>query len=463
MYEYFSLRISSDNMCAYLTVLYDNLREKITTENIIDYLKSKNIVFGILEDEIKKNVENKSLISNLLVAKGECFDFDKDKVVQCSIDKCCSLIPCADEDGFINFNNIKKPVFVENGDVLGNVNLFPEMLKYKNIFGKSCTLSEDYFLPKLGNGVSYDKKTKKLYSEIDGYVNYSDNIIDVLPARVFENSLQSGTYEENIIVYADILSQLDIKTSKNIIVFGNVENTHIEAGENIVVYGNIEDESKNTLKSGSDIIAPVIKNVNLYCRKNIISNMIIKCVAKAGKSIFVNGAVCSGHYTVGERFAANELRNTDEDELMINVWEAWYNSENNIEEDAIRDMSECGIKLSELHEQYIKLEKSLNLLKNMNYNEGGNVGRANILRQVTIARAQVMHAIIENEKKYNSLVEKVYREKKKKPEIACSGKIFAGTCFRIGSASYTVPKNTENKIFYTSSENIFLYKQYRYK
>lgn len=463
MYEYFSLRISSDNMYAYLTVLYDNLTETITTESILDFLKSKNIVLGILEDEIRKNVENKTLISNLLVAKSEYFDFDKEKVIDYKIDKKCSLIPCAEKDGFIDFKSIKKPVFVHKDDDLGKVKLLPEMLEYKNIFGKSCTLNAKHFLPELGDGVRYDKETKTLYSEVDGYVSYLDNVISVLPAKVFDGSLDSGIYEENIIVFSDIKPKAVIKAAKNIIVIGEVKDAQIDAGGNIVVYGNIDDESKNTIKSGANIISPTIRNVNLYCRGNIIANTLVQCVAKAGKSIFVNGTIDAGHYTVGEKVTAKELKNTEDNELMINIWESWYNLENKIVDDSVRAMAESEKNLAELHEQYIKLEKSLNSLKNMDYVEGGNANRANILRKVTIARAQVMHAIIANKRQYSSLAEKAYQEKKKKPEIACSGKISGGTFLRIGSASYTVPNNTDNKIFYTNSRNVFLYKQYQYK
>lgn len=460
MYEYFSLRITKDKMRAYLTVLYDKLTETVTSEAILDFLSKRNVVFGICEEEIKKAVENKNLISNLLVAKGEGPASDKNNFLEYTFERGCSAIPCANSRGAVDFSRLKEPVYVHKGDIICKVKIPENNFKCTDVFGKSFVLSEEDFLPNFGPSIEYNKNDKKIYAAIDGCLDYSEYRIDIMPVKIIKDETAEGDYVGNIVIYSKIKEGSHIRTDGHIIICGDATQSNFEAGGSVVIHGYVRGVGKCTIKSGRDIICRSISKMNLYCRRNICSTYMSACIAKAGSCVIAtgDGVIESGRYTAGEAVIANRLGSEKTGELMLNIWDNWYNLENNTGDDEKTQLLECEEELSELREQYMQLEKSLNTLKSMEYVEGANANRANIIRRITLARAQVMHSIAAHKKK----IEKIsYRVRSKKMEIACSGDIYRGVQFRIGQAAYSVPDNTSNRVFYLNGNDVFLYKQYK--
>lgn len=460
MYEYFSLRITKDKMRAYLTVLYDNLNETITVDGILDYLQSKGICFGICKEEIEKTVENKYLISNLLVAKGEGLSESSDSFVEYDKEIGCSIIPKTGNDGFVDFSAIKEPVYVHKGDRICSIKVPTDKLDCTDIYGRKFVLGESSYLPAFGQGVEYRRNETAVYALLDGCVDYEDNIIDVIPAHIIRDNTANGSYVGNVVIYSQINEGMTIKSDENIVICGDIKNVNIEAGGSIVVHGSIQDDGKCMIRAGKNIVCRDISTVNLYCGGSVYSTKLTKCIAKAGKSIMVNGVgqIASGRYTAGESVIANVLGNEGSNNLIINIWENWYNIENNTGEDEHSQLIQCEEDLSELRDQYMQLGKSLDTLKNMEYVSGENANRSNIIRYITLVRAQVMHSIAVHRKKYEKIADSL---RSKKREIACSGEIFRGVQFRIGQTGYTVPDNTSNRVFYLNGENVFLYRQYK--
>lgn len=460
MYEYFSLRVSKDRMRAYLTVLYDNLTVVVTAEHIIDYLEFKGVVFGICKEDIIRAVDKKQMISNLLVAKGIGLREDTNKHIVYNKDLIYSLVPRTDNEGFVNFPLMKEPVYVRKGDLICSIKMPSDKLSGTDIYGHEFYLSEENFIPKLGAGVQYSRDDKKVYAAIDGCVDYEKNIIDVIPVHILKNGTESRNYIGSVVIYSKIEENIKLKCSENIIICGSVRNVSIEAGGNVVIHGSLYTDSKHFIKAGKSIVCRDISNYNLYCGGSIYSTRLIQCIAKAGRSIMVNGTgeIVSGRYTVGETVYANVLGNPESKSMMINIWENWYSVENNTTDDEKMALVQLEDDLAELRDQYMQLGISLDSLKNIGYAKGINPKRANIMRRITLMRAQIMHSIVENKNKYEQTLEKVRR---KRMEIACSGEIFRGVQFRIGQAAYTVPDNTKNRRFYLNGENVFLYKQYK--
>ena len=448
-------------MNAYLTVLYDKLKkDKVTVEGIFDFLNTKGIVFGVKKDEIKKIVASQALISNFVVAKGEGMPADKNTFVEYHIDMGCSIIPAAKNDGSVDFSEIKDIVYVHKGDKICDIRIPSGRLECRDIFGKKFIPDTDAYLPQLGSGVEYNTEECRVYAALDGYVNYSDETIDVMPALQVKDDIGDGVYDSNVVIYAHIKEGKTIRSTGNIIIFGDLKDVNVESGKNIVIYGSLKDSEKCMVKAVGNITCKFIEDINLYCGGNIYTTHMVKCVAKAGKSIVASGEglIKSGRYTVGENVSAGVLGDRQIRNLIINIWENWYESENNTDDDKSK-LIQCEAELSELREQYMQLGDNLETLKKMNVTSAQkNANKARMIRNVTLVRAKVMTSMINHRKYHEKLSEKINN---KRIEIACSGEIYRGVRFRIGQESYAISDDVSNRAFFLNGEGVFLYRQYK--
>ncbi|MCR4925510.1 MAG: FapA family protein [Clostridiales bacterium] len=299
----FELNVSKDSMAAYLRIKKpaapaagqpEEEPIDIEPEDIIRFLESRDVTYGIREKAINEFCEKKRFYAELKCAVGKEavhqeaahieFDFETEKNIK----------PKENEDGTVDFRNLGLIQTVDKGQLLCHVVVPPEGTDGIDIYNhvipyKPCKI------PQLPSGqntvVSEDKLT--LTSAVDGSVEYLRNKVEVQPVFVVNGDVDnsSGNIEffGSVTVNGDVREGFVIKAGKEVIVKGIVEGATIEAGEDVKLLKGMNGMGKGTIRAGGDISGKFFENAILKCEGDLYSDSLLHCRVETGGAVHLKG------------------------------------------------------------------------------------------------------------------------------------------------------------------------------
>ncbi len=246
------LEISNNNLKAYLTSLETDKEDKpkpITSEQIIELLKEKKIIFGVNQDAIAKFVDKKVPVVDVVIAEGKSPSIGNTAEVKVHKrpKKREDVMPKANEEGDIDYISPREGwiVVVNKEDEIA-VKIPPTQGKAgMDIFGQEIPgiWGKDFELEEIG-GINTEVDGDVLLSSIDGFVVPRATKMNVEPVfRIYDDVGPStgsieipAKYKVEVAISKDIKSGYWVKAHK-ISVGGCVEDCEIEAYELIVEQG----------------------------------------------------------------------------------------------------------------------------------------------------------------------------------------------------------------------------------
>ena len=322
--EEFQLNISDDRMQA-IAKFYppSNDGERITEQEIIEDLRHKGVVYGILKEEIQLFLNDRNYCTNIVLAKGKEVRQGKDAYIEYLFNTDLKAKPTLNPDGSVDFFRLNIINHIKKGDCLAR--LHPEdpgedgmdvcggVIRPKNVkkellrFGRNIELSDDH---------------KEIYSQVDGHVTLVDKKVFVSNVMTVENvDLSTGDieYEGNLQVNGNVCSNFRINVHGDVEVHGVVEGAEIVAGGNITIARGINGMGKGHIKAGGNVIAKYVENGTVEARGYVQADSILHSRIMAGTEIRVGGKkgfiaggyVCATNLveakTMGSELGANTI------------------------------------------------------------------------------------------------------------------------------------------------------------
>ncbi len=281
--------------------------ELMSESDIIEDLRYRGVVYGIIKEEIVLFLKNREYCTNIILARGKEVRQGKDAYIEYLFNTDLKAKPTLNPDGSVDFfhlniiNHIKKGDCLarlhpedrgEDGmDVCGGV-IRPKTVKKELLrFGRNIELSEDRL---------------EIYSQVDGHVTLVDKKVFVSNVMVVENvDLSTGDieYEGNLQVNGNVCSNFRINVHGDVEVRGVVEGAEIVARGNITIARGVNGMGKGFLQSGGNIIAKYIENASVEARGYVQADSILHSRIMAGTEIRVGGK--KGFITGGYVCATN--------------------------------------------------------------------------------------------------------------------------------------------------------------
>lgn len=367
----FELRISSDYYQAFLTVhIFEEGEIKITPNEVLEFLKSKNVVFGIDLDAVDLICQNPKFAVDRLVAKGIPHVHGENGTVTFNIDKDSEKKPTMLANGKVDFKSLNILHISKKGDILaektdpteGNpgTTVTGKMIKQKP--GKAVNF-------KIGKNVSVSSDGLQMFSDVDGTIKLEDDKMSVI--EVFEIRGDVGVKTGNIffvgkvIVFGNVTTGYEIEC-EDLEVNGLIEAAKIKCSGDVTVSIGVQGNDAADIECGGNLKAQILNNCHLKVKGDIncdtIMHSIVVCdgeIRAAGRKGLIVGGDISARKSIRANVIGSEMGTTTSLKLGI-------------DSNVLDEFKEINDQLKEAKDQGVKFEQLIRLLTRNVQNDPNN-------------------------------------------------------------------------------------------
>lgn len=436
-----NIKLSPDRMMAFLRV--SNVQDadyELDKDYILEALKEREIVFGILEDEIQEYCIQKKYYKELKVAKGKEPINGEDGSLTFHFDTQPKYLPKELNDGSVDFKDISLIQNVKAGDVLCEIVLPTDGTPGKDIFGNEVP-SKAGAMPTLtaGKNISLSDDELTFSAAVDGRIEYINDVISI--EEVFHVKGDVGpetgniSFNGSVIISGNVTDGFRVEAKKDIIINGRVEGADIKTDQNVLIRSGMNGMKKGTIHAGGDVTSRFIENATVICGGNFCSECTLNATIKAGNSIIMKGkraAMLGGTYVAGDSIIAKEIGSELNIPMEISIEPEWYAIE--IEGKSNEDVAYVFLDQEELKEKITKIEKEADKFGSV-LQEVVSGKKKVEARQKTLYMKQLMGMREEKMREVYHLQEKLDQStayyNSHEFAVTCTGKIYPGVRMRI--------------------------------
>lgn len=294
MTSHYEVTVSDDEMEAYLDT--SGIFGKPNRFDIVKALQDKNICYGILYDLIDEIVKGNSPKKQLLIAKGKRPVNGEDGWYEYFFKTDFLGTPKELENGNLDYRDISWYETVEKGQKLAEYHSAEKGEDGISVTGKAISARkgrEKGIL--LGKGFKKLTDGKTYIADLNGVVTLKDNLLNVSELLVLkEVSPMTGNvvYDGNILVEGNVSSGSIIRATKDITVYGFVEDAQIISGGSVFLRKGMNGTGGGSIRAAYDVIGYFFEETEIYAgdsiqadyffRSTLHSNGMIKAVGKKG-------------------------------------------------------------------------------------------------------------------------------------------------------------------------------------
>lgn len=322
------LEISDDRIEANLTIDNRNFTLIPDYNYIVDFLKKNKITSSLLEDELRKMLNEKKFNIPICIARGKKRIPSKNGEIIYLFDdpgKIPEPGPCDSVDHKFR-TRIKT---VSKGDAVARV--IPPMQGEDGLTVTGDIIpagnASEKKIPKGRNIAPDPTDNSLLIATENGSVNIvSETRIDIdpvlnIPGNV-DYSVGNLDFTGSLEVKGDIISGFTVKVTGSIHVNGVIEDAEVYAGGDIYAIG-CAGKDKGSISAGGSIIIKYAENTSIQAGRDIVvEEYLMNCYTHADGNVLVTKK--KGHITGGETsafhaVAANIIGNIEETKTVISV------------------------------------------------------------------------------------------------------------------------------------------------
>lgn len=314
----FEITLTEDEIEASVVITPPYRGTAITKDQIRNALREKNVVYGVLNDVIEREIKKPSGKA-VVIARGKRPESGADAELVNKIVKKKERHPKIRQDGTVEFRELGMFVLVKVDDLLmeripaqpgvAGMNVFGQVVPAKT--GKDV----EFAVPLEGTRID-PKNPNKLLAAVTGLPRPIENGMWVDQNLTIKDvDLTTGNIymEGDINITGDVTVGMRVIASGNITIGGTVEAAYVEAGGDIVIlhgaigHGEVRAENGEinpnctTLKARGNVTAKFLNNVFVQAEQDVLINeMVAHSQVTAGNSVTVgNENAKKGHILGG--------------------------------------------------------------------------------------------------------------------------------------------------------------------
>lgn len=311
-----TVEVTPDKMAAYLTITPPCGGKAATREQISLALADKQVVSGILTDEIEQILAT-GVAQRLLAAQGRAVANGEDGKLLCLIEVVKERHPRLDEHGIANYRDLGGIATIRQGERLMQKIPPAPGEAGENVLGQTIPAKpgkEAMFAPQLKGAMADPEDPAFLIAEISGQPLLVKNGMTVEPTITLGTvDLSTGNvdFEGTVNITGDVHAGMTVRASGDIHVGGTVEAAVLDAGGDVVVKGGIighgqvhehPDDNKKTMiarvHSGASCSAHFIENASVEAGDSILVDELVMQSELAAVNQIVVGKPGSGHGSI---------------------------------------------------------------------------------------------------------------------------------------------------------------------
>lgn len=446
-----TVRISKDNMQAYITITKPVGGEDITENTILEALKSSNVVLNIKDNVIQNAVVSKIYGKEILIAEGIEPQAGQDAVLTYHFDVSNERSINIDEAGKIDFHELSLIKNVNTGDKLVTLTPHTEGTPGKNVMGADVPGKDGkkLSLPR-GKNVDVSEDGLELFSTVDGEVKIIDGKVNVFSVYEVKHNVDNSTgnirFNGKVIVMGNVLTGFVIEAEGDVEVYGVVEGAQIKSNGSIILHRGIQGMNRGELYCEGDLIAKFIENSKITVKGNIQSDAIMHSQVTCGKKLEAagrKGLLVGGTFKVGEEIKARVIGSP-----MATLTEL----EVGVSPDMRIKYEEVKNQLKQVTENLDKTTKAIELLTKMSKSIELPLDKKLLLTRSTQLKQQLEQQMETVLSEQNEL--ETYFEELSKGKVKVNDVIYPGCRIIIGSSILHIKDSIKFVSFYRVNAEI---------
>lgn len=302
------LRLSPDNMQAYIKVSLASEAQAFEASVIYDLLKITNITFGVCEEEIAQNCDKRNFYNEFIVAQGVLPLPATDGKIDYFFNTNPSVDLLENASGVVDYRELNLIQSVKAEDIL--CTKFPPVdgIAGKNIHGEEILGAHGKEVElKSAENTKISEDLNSVIAAVDGCVEYKNGTVSVSEVFTIKGDVDSSIGNLNcvgsIVISGDVREGFTVKAGKNIVIKGMVEGAHIIAGGTVTISSGMNGMNMGIIEAGGDIVSKYFENTTIHSTGgNVYSDVIINCktvarkavILKSGKGSLIGGTCSAG-------------------------------------------------------------------------------------------------------------------------------------------------------------------------
>lgn len=436
----FELKISSDYYEARLTVvIYENEEVQITPAEVIDFLKSKNVVFGIDLDAIDTVCQNPALAANLVVATGIPHINGENGEVTLYIDSENTTKPTMLANGNVDFKNLNLVHISQKGDLLAEKTLPTEGTSGTTVTGKIIKQKPGKPVNfKVGKNLTVSEDGLKLFSAVTGTIKLDGDKISVIEVLEIRNDIGVKTgnifFTGKVIIFGNVTTGYSVECDE-LEINGIVESANIKCNGNVTISIGVQGNDAANIYCGGNLKAQTLNNCHLTVKGDIncdtLMHSLVVCdgeIRAAGRKGMIVGGDISARRAIRANILGSEMGTTTS--LKLGMDSALL--------DEYKALTE---QLKEAREQCTKLDQLVRLLTKNVQAAPDNADMRDKLNQMTPARDNAytqMQALADK----NAVMLDLFN--KMNDSFVTASTLYPGVKIKIGSNFYNAKDELKN-------------------
>ncbi len=309
-------RVSSNGMEAYVTVSVET-NETVTKEDILNYLKSQGIVYGIQEQAIEELVAKKMYEVPVLVAIGrEPLNGEDGQIVLIKEERDQKAEQIKGAVDLRELPSRARQIVKAGQKVAQIIQPTPGVEGY-NVFGRVLNPKPGRPVQlKLGRNVSLSEDGTYVIANVDGILTTKpDGSIDVNQLLSIKGDVDYATgnidFPGDVEVSGDVKPGFTVKAKGNIIVGGVIEAATVISYEGSITALGVKGRERGLVKAKGNVEAKFLENAIVESDASVIvsgpiTNSQVKSKLEV-KALGNKGVIAGGTVTAGYLVEAEEI------------------------------------------------------------------------------------------------------------------------------------------------------------
>lgn len=290
-----SIRISLDEMEAYMLLPVPEEEEAYTVPFLMQALSERGINAGVNHEQIARMVAEEVYERELPVAEGtkavDGVDGYYEYRFSTSFDNKPRVLP----DGSVDYWSVHSIESVVEGQIIAVYHPPVAGSDGFNVKGRPIQARKGRDkLPIKGKGFKRQPDNITYIASMDGKIEMQNDRILILPVYEIsgnaEITLGNIDFRGDVVIHGGVESGVSIRATGSVTVDGVVEACSIEAGKDIILRSGMLGGNKASVKSKGSITAKFFEFTKIDCDGNLQADVMMDCKVNCQGKVIMNGS-----------------------------------------------------------------------------------------------------------------------------------------------------------------------------
>ncbi len=381
------VRISYDEMEAWITVPMNSSNEAYTVADIMGALDKAGVNSGIDQEMVLRIVNERMYGRERLVAKGTpCVD-GEDGYYEYLFNTCLDKKPTIRPDGSVDYWSIHNVELVEEGQIIATYHEPVMGQNGRSVKGKVKMAKRGRPQPPLkGKGFSKCEDNIHYRADVDGKIELTQGRVVV--SQVYEifgdADLNVGNidFKGDVVIHGNVHSGTRICATGSVTVDGYVEGCEIRANKDITLRGGMMGGHKGIVHAKGNVIAQFVEYATVKADGFIQATSFLDCQVSSGDKVLITGkkaAIVGGKICAVRGIEADCVGNEIEHKTEIHA---------GVSREVLGRIMELEAEIDQTHESLDKIEEGLRRFDEISIEK--DVDLKNDPRRVTLLRTKIV-------------------------------------------------------------------------